>query len=47
MRELNSPMTTYECERVDRQDLTEYEKNAANQVANLLVKRPLEDGEGQ
>ena len=42
MRELNSPMTTYECERVCHHDLTGHQKIAA---ANLVVKRPFENGE--
>ncbi len=40
MRELNSPITTFECERGYHRNLSEYEKNSASKVANLAVKRP-------
>ncbi len=46
MRELNSPMTTYECEQGYHRDPNEYGKNAANKVENLVVKQPFENGEG-
>ncbi len=47
MRELSSPMTTDQCELDDHRDLTEYERNPAKNVANLVVKRLFRDGEEQ